>query len=344
MTALPMLQRLGFFTRVLDEGEPAERYRLGVAQIVHAERCGFDSAWVAQHHFHENEGGLPAPLVFLAQAAARTNRIRLGTGIITLPLEMPIRVAEDTSVLDHMSANRLEVGVGPGGNMSAFKAFGLDSEDRGKLMDDHLALLRSAWAGGTLAGGDRLYPANPDLGGRVWQASFGVFGARRAGAAGDGLLLSRTQPRTAEAPDASLADIQNPMLDAYFAALPAGVAPRILASRSVFVADDRAEALRFAEAGLGRLRPRLAAANHPAADGPVEALIAAFDVHIGTPSEVIDSLLADSTLQRATDLAVQVHSVDPPHPFILRSIELMAEKVAPALGWTGSPADLRRVA
>jgi len=44
--------RLGFFTRLLDQADAAERYRLATAQIIHAERCGFDSAWVAQHHFH----------------------------------------------------------------------------------------------------------------------------------------------------------------------------------------------------------------------------------------------------------------------------------------------------
>ncbi len=62
-------------------------------------------------------------------------------------------------------------------------------------------------------------------------------------------------------------------------------------------------------------------------------MIVAMDVHLGTPDRVIDSLKTDSTLTRATDLAVQVHSIDPPHPFILRSIELVAEVVAPALGW-----------
>ena len=57
------------------------------------------------------------------------------------------------------------------------------------------------------------------------------------------------------------------------------------------------------------------------------------DVHVGTPDDVITSLCADSTLARVTDLVFQAHSIDPPHPFILRSIELIAEKVAPALGW-----------
>jgi hypothetical protein len=68
-------------------------------------------------------------------------------------------------------------------------------------------------------------------------------------------------------------------------------------------------------------------------DGSLAAMIAAMDVHLGAPDDVIASLKTDSTLARATDLAVQVHSIDPPHPFILRSLELVAEVVAPALGW-----------
>ena len=332
MTTFP-IKRLGFFTRLLDQVDAAERYRLATQQIVQAERCGFDSAWIAQHHFHEGEGGLPAPFVFLAHAAAHTSRIRLGTGIVTLPLELPIRVAEDAAVTDLMSGGRLEVGVGPGGNLTAFTAFGLESDQRHALFDNNLALLKTAWSGGTLSGGDKLYPSSPTLVDRIWQATFTVSGARRAGLAGDGLMLSRTQPRSPEAPQASLADIQNPMLDAYLEALPKGVEPRILASRTVFVADDHNEAMRLAEIGLSRMRHRLAATGNFTSGSLVGDLIRAMDVHIGTPDEVIASLQADTTLQRSTDLTMQVHSIDPPHPYILRSIELFAGKVAPALGW-----------
>lgn len=327
------IKRLGFFTRLLDQVDAAERYRLATEQIRHAETSGFDSAWIAQHHFHEGEGGLPAPFVFLAHVAAHTSRIRLGTGIVTLPLELPIRVAEDAVVTDLMSEGRLEVGVGPGGNLTAFTAFGLESDQRHALFDANLATLKTAWSGGTLAGGDKLYPASPTLVDRIWQATFTVPGARRAGLAGDGLMLSRTQPRSPEAPQASLADIQNPMLDAYLEALPKGVEPRILASRTIFVTDDHDEAMRLAEIGLSRLRHRLAATGNLTSGSLVGDLIRAMDVHIGTPDEVVASLQADSTLQRSTDLTMQVHSIDPPHPYILRSIELFAEKVAPALGW-----------
>src|SRR5712691_3131609 len=345
MTTATLPKRLGFFTRLLDQTDAAERYRLATAQIIHAERCGFDSAWIAQHHFHEDEGGLPAPFVFLAQVAVQTSRIRLGTGIVTLPLDLPIRVAEDSAVLDLMCGGRLEVGVGGGGNLSSYATFGLNSAERATLLAGHLQVLRDAWAGRPLpGGGDQLYPANPSLVERVWQATFTVDGARRAGAAGDGLMLSRTQPRPANAPDLSLAKIQNPMIDAYMEALPEGREPRILASRTVFVADDNKEALRFAEIGLGRHRARLARLGRATGDGSLDAMIAAMDVHLGTSDNVIASLQTDSTLARATDVAVQVHSIDPPHPFILRSIELVAEVVAPTLGWGRNAAGVRRVA
>lgn len=309
-------------------------------QIAHAEALGFDSAWVAQHHFHEHEGGLPSPLVFLAHVAARTQRIRLGTGIITLPLENAVRVAEDAIVLDLLTGGRLEVGVGTGGTPESFAAFGLDSEDRSAIFARQLALLRGAWAGQSLPGGDTLYPAAQQLLGRIWQATFSVAGGTRAGQAGDGLMLSRTQPRPDGAPQASLADIQNPIIDAYLAALPAGATPRIVGSRSLFVADSRQEALRLADTGLRSAAARFAAlttssgtAPRLGPDAPLAQLIAAYDVHVGTPEDVVASLRADTTLERVTDLVFQVHSVDPPHAAILRSIELTATEVAPALGW-----------
>jgi hypothetical protein len=73
-------------------------------------------------------------------------------------------------------------------------------------------------------------------------------------------------------------------------------------------------------------------------------MIVAMDVHLGTPEQVVASLKTDGSLARATDLAVQVHSIDPPHPFVLRSIELVADVVAPALGWGRNAAGVGCVA
>jgi putative FMN-dependent luciferase-like monooxygenase len=335
-------KRLGFFTRVLDAVPPAERYRLALEQIVHAERMGLQAAWVAQHHFDGEEGGLPAPLVFLAQAAARTSAIRLGTGIITLPLENPVRVAEDTAVLDTMAGGRLEVGVGTGGTPSSYPAFGLDAARRAPVYDTALATLRDAWHGLPIgASPSRLYPPAPHLAKRVWQATFSVEGGHRAGLAGDGLLLSKTQPRPADAPQASLSDIQHPIVDAYLAALPAGVAPRILGSRGITLMDSAAEARRHAAAGLERHLRRLRATGRPVPEGTLDELMAELDVYCGTPEQVIAQLRTDTVLARVTDISMQVHPVDPPHPLILRAIELFATVLAPAMDWCDAPAGRR---
>lgn len=333
MTQSHRFQRLAFFSRLLDAVPAAERYRLAAEQIRHAEALGYDAAWVAQHHFHEHEGGLPSPFVFLGHLAARTQRIRLGTGIITLPLELPVRVAEDAIVLDLISNGRLELGVGNGGNPTAFAGFELDNEQRNELFVHNLVRLRGALRGDPIPGGDTLYPAHPGLADRIWQATFSVSGGARAGRAGDGLMLSRTQPRPPETPNATLAELQDPIIDAYLAALPPGRAPRIVGSRSVFVAESRVEAMRLADIGLRTQVRRFVERGHHLQGDTLADIIQAFDVHVGTPDDVIASLRADHTLARVTDLAVQVHSVDPPHPLILRSIELVAQEVAPAFGW-----------
>lgn len=330
-------KRLGFFTRLLDDVSPAERYRLATEQIVHAEKLGFDAAWVAQHHFNRDEGGLPSPLVFLTHVAARTKSIRLGTGIITLPLELPLRVAEDAVVLDLLSNGRVEIGIGSGGTPESFTAFGLDSAQRGPINGANLTLLRKAFAGEEVGGGNRLYPDGEALLGRIWQATFSVEGGVRAGQAGDGLMLSRTQPRSKDKPDASLADLQQPIIDAYLEHLPAGVEPRILASRTLFVADEHARALEWADQGLRGFGEKIAAAAGIAGPWSLSQLIRLTDTHVGAADAVIESLAADTVLDRVTDISFQVHSVDPPHELILRSLELTANQVAPALGWRTAP-------
>jgi putative FMN-dependent luciferase-like monooxygenase len=325
---------LAFFTRLLDDAPPAERYRLATDQIRHAERFGIQRAWVAQHHFRAAEGGLPAPFVFLAHVAAATSEIRLGTGVVTLPLEDPVRVAEDAVVADLLSGGRIDLGLGSGGTPSSFVPFGQEVAAKSAVYDQKLALLLDALAGREIGGGNTLYPDAASLADRVWQATFSAPGGTRAGVHGHGLLLSRTQPRPAEDPRATLAQLQDPIIDRYLDALPEGARPRVTASRTVFVADDRAEALRFAEVGLRRAAEGFRRQGQTIPGDDLDDLVVALDTHLGTPEEVAASLAADVTLGRADEVAFQVHSVDAPHDFVLRSIELFATEVAPALGWT----------
>jgi alkanesulfonate monooxygenase SsuD/methylene tetrahydromethanopterin reductase-like flavin-dependent oxidoreductase (luciferase family) len=76
---MPAPLRLGFLTRLHGVAEPRKLYRDYVELFAAAEELGFDSCWVAQHHFDASAGGLPSPFPFLAAVAERTRRIRLGT-------------------------------------------------------------------------------------------------------------------------------------------------------------------------------------------------------------------------------------------------------------------------
>ncbi|QAY59471.1 putative FMN-dependent luciferase-like monooxygenase [Microbacterium protaetiae] len=329
-------QRLGFFTRVLDETTAAERYRLALEQITTAESVGFDTAWVAQHHFHEAEGGLPSPFVLLSQAALLTSRLVLGTSIITLPLEAPLRVAEDAAVLSLLSGDRLELGVGSGGTPSSFPPFGHDPKDRPAIFAEHLRQLVSALRGDILTDdGGALYPAAPQLVDTLWQATFSSEGAARIGAAGFGLMLSKTQPHTTGSGFAALGDTQRLVVDAYRENLPEGAEPRVFASRNLVVVEDESTAERLLERGIERSLPAARALHIDVPAGADNRELAAlFDLHVGTPAQIIAELGEDQVVRDASDVVFQTHPIDPPHEVLLRSLELIATEIAPALGWS----------
>ncbi|MDT5340489.1 MAG: hypothetical protein QOD90_5994 [Mycobacterium sp.] len=136
--------KLGFFTQVPSPADrPARRtYEELVESIVAAEEIGYDSVWIGQHHFSPEDGGVPSPLVVLAAAAARTKRIHLGTAVIALPFEHPIRLAEDLAVLDEISDGRVQIGLGGArGDLQAFNTFGVDFSARHELFDRNLEIL-----------------------------------------------------------------------------------------------------------------------------------------------------------------------------------------------------------
>ena len=88
-------------------------YAERLAQIARAEQLGFGSCWLTEHHFCE-DGYTPSPLVLAAAIAARTERMRLGTNLMLLPLHDPVRVAEDAATLSLTSGGRFDLGVGIG--------------------------------------------------------------------------------------------------------------------------------------------------------------------------------------------------------------------------------------
>ena len=109
-----------------------------------AEELGFDSVWPAEHHFTEY-GYCASPGLSLAAIAAETKRIRLGTGVVVLPLNHPLRVAEDYAFLDHLSDGRIDLGVGRGYQPLEFQRYGVDQTTTRSQFDEALKILLQAW-------------------------------------------------------------------------------------------------------------------------------------------------------------------------------------------------------
>lgn len=124
------------------EGAP-ERYDEIVEQVLLAERLGYDRVWLTCHHF--TTFSRPSSLLTLAYLAARTERIRLGIGVSVLPLEHPLKVAEDVAVLDHLSGGRVDLGVGRGIQPEAFHGFDVPMSESTERFAEALAIVRRAW-------------------------------------------------------------------------------------------------------------------------------------------------------------------------------------------------------
>jgi alkanesulfonate monooxygenase SsuD/methylene tetrahydromethanopterin reductase-like flavin-dependent oxidoreductase (luciferase family) len=101
-------------------------------QVALADRLGLDAAWAVEHHFLEEYAHCSAPEVFLAACAARTERIRLGHGIVLMPpaYNPPVRVAERLATLDLVSRGRVEWGVGESSSRLELEGFGIDPDQR----------------------------------------------------------------------------------------------------------------------------------------------------------------------------------------------------------------------
>ncbi len=100
-----------------------------------AERLGFDSVWVVEHHFRDY-AACPDNLQYLAWLAAKTSRIRLATGAVILPWNDPLRVAEKLSVLDHLSGGRAIFGMGRGLARREYQGFGIEMDSSRERFDE----------------------------------------------------------------------------------------------------------------------------------------------------------------------------------------------------------------
>ncbi|MFN8533397.1 MAG: LLM class flavin-dependent oxidoreductase [Dehalococcoidia bacterium] len=127
-----------------------------------ADRLGYYASWTTEHHFATDPSYLPYgleharfpaydlasdPLTFLTFVAARTKQLRLGTAVLVLPYDNPIRVAERAAMLDVLSGGRLELGIGRGSGAREHAAFGLPIGGNRAQYHEALEILQLAWTG-----------------------------------------------------------------------------------------------------------------------------------------------------------------------------------------------------
>lgn len=103
--------------------------------IEHLDRLGFEEAWIGEHHSAGSEI-IASPEIFIAAAAQRTRRIKLGTGVISASYHHPLWVAERAVQLDHMTRGRFMLGLGPGALPSDAAMIGLDMTQTRELLED----------------------------------------------------------------------------------------------------------------------------------------------------------------------------------------------------------------
>lgn len=114
-------------------------------QIVLAEEMGFDYVWMVEHHFLTEFAHSCAPEVFLGAVSQRTSKIRLGHGVVLLPVNHPIRVAEYVATLDIMSKGRAEFGTGRSGTPYQLTPFGVELKDTRAIWDEALHIIPRMW-------------------------------------------------------------------------------------------------------------------------------------------------------------------------------------------------------
>jgi probable F420-dependent oxidoreductase len=139
-----------------------EPYRDMLECLPLAEELGYASAFFASHHA-QPDGWCPSPLVALGAAAAVTERMRLGTAVLLVPLYAPVKLAEDLAVLDNLCDGRLVVGVAPGYVSEEFDAHGIPRVERVPRMEEALDLMTAAWTQEVASFEGRFYRLPPSM-------------------------------------------------------------------------------------------------------------------------------------------------------------------------------------
>jgi probable LLM family oxidoreductase len=316
----------------------SDRLRELVDQIQRADQVGLDSFGIGEHHRREFLDSAPA--VILGAAAARTKRIRLTSAVSVLSAADPVRLFQEFATLDLLSKGRAEMVVGRGSSIEAFPLFGFDLEDYDSLFEEKLGLLLKIresehvhWSGKyrPALNGEGIYPRPVQNPLPVW---LGVGGTPssfvRAGLLGLPLMVAIIGGETRRF---------RPLVDLYREAWRRAGHPldkmRVGLHSLGYVAETTKEAAEdfypgyaraMTDVGKERGWSAVTRGGFDAQRGPLGALI------VGDPEEVVQKIIRHSkALGGISRVTFQMNAASLPHDKLLRAIDILGKRVAPAL-------------
>jgi natural product biosynthesis luciferase-like monooxygenase protein len=130
---------------------PGDHYRLFRDSVQFADRCGFEAVWTPERHFHRFGGLYPNPSLTGAALAVLTTRIGIRAGSVVAPLQDPLRIAEEWSVVDNLSQGRVGVSFASGWNVNDFALQPESYENRHAIMHERIEIVRRLWRGETVS-------------------------------------------------------------------------------------------------------------------------------------------------------------------------------------------------
>jgi alkanesulfonate monooxygenase SsuD/methylene tetrahydromethanopterin reductase-like flavin-dependent oxidoreductase (luciferase family) len=328
------LQKLGFLTiGLFDEADPRRGHESTLEIIELGERLGFDSAWVRHRHL---QYGISSPVAVLAAASQRTSRIELGTAVIPLGWENPLRLAEDLATVDVLSGGRLNPGISVGPPMhfdhlkQALYPHTADAEDFGydrvqRLLDFVRGKPATDFSGveGFEVFSQRVQPYSPGLGRRMWYGGGSLRSAQWAGEHGMNLLTSSVV-KAEESED--FAEVQLSHIRGFRAHHPDGERARVSQGLVVIPTDSASSGQRAKyEAYAAQRMPRTASPQGPA------RMMFAPDL-VGPSGQIAEQLHAHAAFREVDEVAFALPFTFE-HEDYVQILTDIATTLGPALGW-----------
>jgi alkanesulfonate monooxygenase SsuD/methylene tetrahydromethanopterin reductase-like flavin-dependent oxidoreductase (luciferase family) len=323
-----------------------ERFGETLAQIVLADELGFDTVWVAEHHF-SNYGYSANPLLLIARASASARRVRFGQGVIVTPFWHPLRLAEDIAITDLLTDGRLEIGLGRGYQPFEFRGLGVDQNQSRALFEEQYDLMRLAWTTDDFTFDGQHFPVPTPITvlprplqqphPPIWLAVQSETSLDWAAAHGCDVILSGSSTDWEQLPawTRRYLERRTPAPD------DPSRAPRIGMLRHIFVTDTEAEArdalwqsrwqrgvaerLRLGEERISAGRNSLEGFEHSMSEDTWWDRVV-----YGTPEHCIAQLRRQAALG-VTDFLAWFDIGGLPDATVQRSMRLFAEEVVPAL-------------